>query len=689
MIPDTSMATWVGVDVGGTFTDIAIYNQADEVLCLHKVPSTPDAPERAIGIGMLEAFRKFDLEPRRVARMAHGTTVGTNALIERRTGRVAVVTTAGFRDLLEIGRQTRPKVYDVHCDYPAPLVPRHLRFEVTERIGADGTVYKLLNRDEVDAAARKIVSERVDLVVVCFLNSYAWPEHEQQAARRLRELLPDDIYVGTSSELFPEFREYERFSTAVLNGALVTVMDGYLERFSRRMRESGLLMEPSISHSAGGLMSLGEARRVPIRASLSGPAAGVIGATASVAAAGYVDVITIDVGGTSADVSLLAHGRPVEVHHRSLAGFPLRLTTLDVNAVGAGGGSIAFVDRGGLLKVGPRSAGADPGPACYGKGGKYATLTDANVLLGRLNGEALLDGSMPIRKELAEDAVARLASELGLGILDTALGIVRVACAVMVNAIRSLSVERGHDPGRFALFAFGGAGPLHAVDIARSLGMRRIVIPPHPGVLCAEGLLRSDLRGDLVHTVLAPLRESSVKIFDAVMEALSSQAQEWFRRERVAPDNQVIRRFADLRYCGQNFEISLPLNSPTLSGEDIDALVEDFHIAHDATYGFASRTETVELVNMRVQTWGVVSKPPLAKLAKKPEAAPFSRRDVVFTKGAVPSVPVWRRRDLSAGQRIEGPAIVEQLDATSLIFPGDRAEIDAWGNIVIELAGTY
>ncbi|MDE0925466.1 hydantoinase/oxoprolinase family protein, partial [Aurantimonas coralicida] len=463
------MEIHIGVDVGGTFTDLAVSIPGENRQIRHKLPSTPDRPDVAIVEGIATVLAEHGLDADNVIRLSHGTTVGTNALIQRKVGKVAVVTSQGFRDLLEIGRQVRPKVYDIHLDFPKPLVPRRLRLEVRERRRADGSAHVPLDEDGVREVGRRLASEDVDCVAVCFLHSYAYPENEARAVEILREVMPDSVYVLSSTEVYPEFREYERFSTAVLNGALLTVVDAYLDRFAAEVARLGVPAEPKISQSSGGLMSVHMTRKLPIRACLSGPAAGVLGAAQRAPAAGFNNVITLDVGGTSADVSVLIDGATTEVHNRMLAGFPLRLPALDVNAVGAGGGSIAWIDVDGLLKVGPQSSGAHPGPVCYGLGGVDATLTDANVLLGRLNDRSLLDGRMQIHRDLAEAAIGRLAEELGLDVMETAQGIIRVACATVVKAIRPLSVERGYDPADFCLFSFGGAGPLLATETARDL----------------------------------------------------------------------------------------------------------------------------------------------------------------------------------------------------------------------------
>jgi len=677
------MEIHIGVDVGGTFTDLAVSIPGENRHIRHKLPSTPDRPDAAIIEGIETVLAEHDLDPGNVIRLSHGTTVGTNALIQRKVGKVAVVTNEGFRDLLEIGRQVRPKVYDIHLDFPKPLVPRRLRVEVRGRRRADGSVHVPLDEEGVRQAGRQLALEGVDCVAVCFLHSYAYPEDEARATEILREVLPDSVYVLSSTAVYPEFREYERFSTAVLNGALLTVVDAYLDRFTAEVTRLGVPVEPKISQSSGGLMSVHMARKLPIRASLSGPAAGVLGAAYRAPAAGFGNVITLDIGGTSADVSVLVDGAATEVHNRMLAGFPLRLPALDVNAVGAGGGSVAWIDVDGLLKVGPQSAGAHPGPACYGLGGEEPTLTDANVLLGRLNDQALLDGRMEIRRDLAEAAIGRLAERIGLDPMETARGIIRVACATVVKAIRPLSVERGYDPADFCLFPFGGAGPLLANEIAHDLGIGTIIVPPSPGILCAEGLLNSDLTADFVKTALMPLTADSYDTLNAARRDLRKRVEGWFETEAVAAAQRRVRWSAEIRYEGQNYELSLPLDDRELDAADCENLITAFNALHKQTYGFSSETETVEFVNMKVKISEISKAPPLPKLEAGPDAVPVTQRRTLFDAGERLDTPVFRRDALVAGQKLNGPAIVEQLDTTILVFPGDRCVVDEWGNLII------
>ena len=677
----------VGVDVGGTFTDLVVTIGDENRTILHKLPSSPERPDRAIIDGIREVLAARGLAAADVEHLAHGTTVGTNALIQRRGGRVALVTSEGFRDLLEIGRQTRPKVYDIHLDHPKPIVERALRLEVPERRLADGTVHRALDEARLRELAHVILRERVDCVVVCFLHSYAWPEHERRAVRILSDALPDSVRVTASSSVYPEFREFERFSTAVLNGALLTTMGAYLDRLTEEVSRLGVRTEPKVSQSAGGLMSVEMARRYPIRASLSGPAAGVLGAARCAGAAGFRDIITLDAGGTSADVSLLRDARPTVVHERTLAGFPLRLPALDVNAVGAGGGSIAWIDRDGLLKVGPRSAGAVPGPACYAAGGTEATVTDANVVLGRLNDSALLDGRMPIDRSLARRAVERLATEIGLDVEETALGIIRVACATMVKAIRSISVERGHNPSEFALFVYGGAGPLHAVDVARELEIGTVIVPPSPGILCADGALASGLRNDFVRTLLLALGPDAVAEVNAAREEIAVAADAWFANEGIPDRRRSLEWSADLRYLGQNYEIQVPWSGRTFDRGTVAELAEAFHAAHELQYGFASSVESVQLVSVKAKADGALPAPAIPRLEPRPDASPTGERVTVFDRGRSCATPVYRRSDLAPGQAVPGPAVVEQLDTTVIVFPDDRMRVDAWGNLVIALGG--
>lgn len=675
----------VGVDVGGTFTDFFVIDEEVGRTIRYKRPSTPAQPQEAILHGLSELLALNGLEFSSVGSLFHGTTVGTNALIQRRIGKVALVTNEGFRDLLEIGRQTRPKVYDIHQDFPAPLVPRDCRFEVPARVRADGTVVAPLDEERLRALVPALLEKNVDCVVVAFLHSFAYPDHERRAVEVLRAALPDTVHVIGSASVYPEFREYERFTTAVLNGALLTVMDRYIGELVSGVKTLGTTARPLISQSSGGLMSASMAKELPIRASLSGPAAGVSAVVYWAREMGYRDVITLDIGGTSSDVALIRGYEPSEVSLQDVGGFPVRMPAVDVTAVGAGGGTIAWIDKDGLLKVGPHSAGANPGPACYGLGGVDATTTDANVLLGRLSDEALLGGRMPIKPELARGAIARLAGELGLETLDTALGILKLAGGTMVKALRKVSIERGHDPSEFVLLAFGGAGPLFAIDVAREIGIFTVVVPVNPGLMCAEGLHFCALTNDFVASYLGELAETAAPALETLRDTLVSEAELWFSSEGVRFDQRDYEWRADLRYRGQNFELSLPLAKDRLVGPEVLALRQAFHVVHERSYGFSMPGEVVELVSIKLKAREKIEFVPPAELPDSQHGLPTGSRKVIFDQIEPVDAPIYQRTDLANGQRIEGPAIIDQQDATTLIYPGDEALVDRWGNIVIQL----
>lgn len=675
----------VGVDVGGTFTDFFVVDEEAGRTIRYKRPSTPAQPQEAILQGLGELLKLHDLPFSAVGALFHGTTVGTNALIQRRIGRVALITSEGFRDLIEIGRQTRPKVYDIHQDSPAPLVTRDCRFEVPARVRADGTVVTPLDEDRLRGLIPALLDRKVDCVVVAFLHSFAYPEHERRAVEVLRAALPASVHVISSASVYPEFREYERFTTAVLNGALLTVMDRYIGRLISGVKALGTMARPLISQSSGGLMSAEMAKELPIRASLSGPAAGVSAVVHWARQMGYREVITLDIGGTSSDVALIRDYEPSEVSLQDVGGFPVRMPAVDVTAVGAGGGTIAWIDKDGLLKVGPHSAGADPGPACYGLGGLDATTTDANVLLGRLSNEALLGGRMPIKPDLARKAIAGLAEKLGLETLDTALGILKLAGTTMVKALRRMSIERGHDPSKFVLFAFGGAGPLFAIDVAREIGISTVVVPINPGLMCAEGLHFCALSNDFVGTYLRELAATAESAIKGLRDALIADAEAWFSNEKVPPDQRGYEWRAELRYRGQNFELSLPISDERLSADGIEALREAFHVAHERSYGFSMVGEIIELVSIKLKVRQKVEFVRPTELPEARQARPTHTRRVIFDRIEPIETLIYERADLAKGQRIQGPAIIDQQDATTLIYPGDEAFVDQWGNIVIQL----
>ena len=689
------MVRWrVGVDAGGTFTDICIFDESDGRVAVWKVASTPDDPSRGIVAGVEEALRRAspngDARPAAsVSYFGHGTTVATNALIQHRGVATGLVTTEGFRDLLEIRRQKRPDLYDFFADKPPTLVPRDLRIEVPERVRHTGAVETPLDEATVRAAARKLRAAGVAAVAIAFLYSFVRPEHEQTAKRILQEELPD-AFICASHEVAPEFREFERLSTAVVNAYLGPVMKRYIERLGARLADLGMGAAPHMTQSNGGVIGFAAAAAMPVRTVLSGPSTGVVGAQAVGRAAGLTDLITFDMGGTSTDVALLKDGIARLASEATVHGYPLKAPMLDIHTVGAGGGSIAYVDAGGLLKVGPGSAGADPGPVCYGRGNAEPTVTDANVVLQTLNPTHLLGGRMAVRQDLARAAIDKLAHKLGLSLMQTAQGIVSVVTANMARAIRVISVQRGHDPRDYTLVAFGGAGPLHAARLARELDIARILVPRSPGILCAMGLLLTDLRADFATTRLLPLASDAVSEIAAAFDALDERAAAWFAQESIEHGQRRLARTVDMRYAGQNYELAVPLPDGPITGRTLDLLAEGFAAAHQRMYGFLAEEEPVQLVTFRVEATGLVAK---ATLAQAPmsgadaSGAIRARRDVWIAEEerSLPC-PVYDRDLLRPGNRLPGPTIVEQMDATTLVLPGMTAHVDAYLNLILEAA---
>ncbi|WP_435060804.1 hydantoinase/oxoprolinase family protein [Amycolatopsis thermoflava] len=677
------MTLRIGVDTGGTFTDVCALDEQTGRLYVRKVSSTPDDPGRAIVTGvsqLLDEIGGRDLGD--VGYFAHGTTVGTNALLTERGARTGLLTTAGFRDLLELGRGRRPSLYDLQADKPAALVPRDLRLEVDERVRHDGRVERPLDEEQVRALARELREQNVEAVAVCFLYSFVDPAHERTAERILTEELPG-VHVSVSSAVLPEFREYERLSTVVVNAYLGPVVARYLAKLRTRLGELGLRATPHVTQSNGGIIPFETAERMPSRMVLSGPSTGVVGAAEIARAAGYPDIITFDVGGTSSDVSLVQDGVPKSSSGTEIDGRPVRAPMLDIHTVGAGGGSIAWIDAGGALKVGPGSAGADPGPACYGRGTE-PTVTDANVVLRVLNPEYLLDGQMKIDAEAARRAVSTVAGPLGMDVLDAAQGIVRVITANMARAIRVISVQRGYDPRDYVLVPFGGAGPLHAVRLARELGMRTVLVPETPGAQCAAGLLMTDIRADFLRTRISPPDETTVA---GVFAELEAEAMAWLAAENVPAERRRVERFAEMRYAGQNHELPVPVPEGEITADTVVQLTKRFAAEHERMYGYSSAEDEVQVVTFRLRAIGEVSR---AELHRAPlgdadaSAAIRATREVYLPEsGGFTECPVYDRRLLEPGHRVDGPAVVEQMDTTTLLLPGDVAVVDELSNLVV------
>jgi N-methylhydantoinase A len=689
MSAQNTNSNWViGVDVGGTFTDFYALERRSGRVCVHKTSSTPDNPAKAIISGLDELARAHGVELPAMSRLAHGTTTATNTLIQRKGGTVAVITTRGFRDLLEIGRQVRPRMYDLRLDYPAPLAKRQHRFEITERIGPEGEIITPLADTELEGLAAAIKASGAQACAVCLLFAYLNPVHEKCIAEYLRRVVPG-LHVSLSSEVQPEFREYERFSTTLLNAYLQPVLADYMSHLSIEVERRSPGARVGINQSSGGLMSVARAREFPIRTALSGPASGAVGAIYMARLSNLPRAITLDMGGTSADVAVIRDFDAGTCFNREIASFPVRLPMVDINSVGAGGGSIAWFDLDGLLKVGPRSAGADPGPACYGRGGTEPTVTDANVVLGRLSARGLLGGAMALNVEASHSVIAPVATRLGLSPERTAEGILDIVTANMVRAIRNVTVERGHDPRGFTLLAFGGAGSLMATAVARSLGIREVLVPLSPGILCAQGLVVADLKEGFVQSKRMALNEASYPGVQLTVDQINSAAMAWFVREGVDSQSRRLNLSFDMRYVGQNFELNVPIpfEGSTAGLATPEELRTLFFRAHEMSYGFFNPEAEVEIINFRLVARGVVSPPPAPAEppggSKSPQ--PIERRSVWFDGQVHQRTPVFRRDHMARGCTFTGPLIVDQFDATTAVYPGDTVKIDEAMNLFIKL----
>ena len=652
----------LGVDVGGTFTDLVALVEGRLVTA--KVPTTP----RNQAQGVVAALETVHPAVGEVASFAHGSTVATNALLERRGARTALVTTEGFRDVIEIGRQNRPALYDLTRDRPPALVPRALRFTVTERMGPDGVLVPL-DEQSVRSAVDACREAGVEAVAVCLLFGFLHPEHERRVGEALREALPD-VQVSLSSEVLPEFREYERCSTTVCNSYLAPRLGAYLERLADEVKALGL-PSPLVMQSSGGVAEIETAAAHAVGGLLSGPAGGVVGAAWVAGLSGYRDLLTFDMGGTSTDVAPVLGGTVQTTTESVVAGVPVKLAMVDVHTVSAGGGSIAWVDAGGALRVGPGSAGADPGPAAYGRGGKQPTVTDANLYLGYLPDGAELGGEVRLDRGLAEAALGRVGAQLGLDCEETARGIIQVADAEMLRALRVISIERGLDPRELTLVAFGGAGGLHACSLAEELDIGRILVPLAAGVLSALGLAISDVRQDQVSPLLAELDTADRDEVEAGFVRLEASI---FDR-LVGDARPSLARLADLRYAGQSFELTVEAGS-------FEELAARFHAEHERRYGYRMEDEVIELVSLRLVATVPRERPDLRQGPARRDPRP-TRRGASFD-GGWEEIDVHDRGALGVGSELHGPAVVELAESTLLVRPAWRARVDDVGTLVLE-----
>jgi N-methylhydantoinase A len=667
---------WLGVDVGGTFTDLVLFEPEAGRLRIVKTPSTPGNQSA----GVLAGIVRLGVAPKELARLVHGTTVATNTALERTGARLAVLVTAGHRDVLVVGRGNRTVMYDIKAPPPRPLIARSQVIEVRERLLADGSVLTPLEDAQVVEIAERLAADGVEAVAICFLHAYANPDHELRSAALIAKRMPE-IVVTTSAEVLPEFREYERFSTTALNAYVAPRMRRYLGDLNRELSAAGMSAPLAIMTSNGGSLPASRVEAMPVLSMLSGPAAGVIAAAHVGPACGRSDLITCDMGGTSSDVCLVRGGEYGMTTEGRVGSFPIRIRQIDINSIGIGGGSIAALEPGGYLSVGPRSAGALPGPCCYGRGGLEPTITDANVVLGRLGVERPLGGEIALDRGAACDAVARLGAQVGLSPPAMAQGILRIAAVALAGAIKEVSVMRGIDPRDFALFPFGGAGPMHAAAVADELGMRSVVVPPLPGNFSALGLLIADVRRDLVRTLVSATAQTSIEAVRAALRELMLSGAAELASAGFAPERRRFAPSLDMRYAGQSFELSVPV---AVNVADIADIERAFRETYAARYG-AQGARPIEIVSYRVAAWGLVAKPqlpPIDPTGRSLEAAVCGTRAVSFL-GSELQVKILARDHLPMGVAVEGPTLIEEEGTTTVVPPGWIAELDPIGCLLL------
>jgi N-methylhydantoinase A len=692
----------VGIDIGGTFTDIVVLASDGRVLTV-KVPSTPHDYSLGIADGLGDLLATEGLDGAAVSELIHGTTIATNAILEKKGAKTALVTTEGFQDVLEIGRLRMPRLYDLGWEKPEPLVPRHRRLEVRERIDYRGAVARSLDEAHAAEVVQTLLDLGVESIAVCLLNAYANGAHEARIAALVRAR-DREIPLSLSSEVLPEIKEYERTSTTVVNAYITPVVRHYLLRLEQALAALGIAAPLLVMQSNGGTMGVAAAADRPIHIIESGPAAGVVGGAEVARRMGHADLITFDMGGTTAKASLVEGGEPTRVSGYDVGGglnlsrrllkgggYHVRVPAIDVAEVGAGGGSLVWLDRAGSLRVGPESAGAEPGPVCYGRGGVIPTVTDANVVLGFLNPEYLVGGALPIDRERAAAALSDVAAgPLGVDLEDAAWGVHVVANATMARAVRAVTSERGRDPRQFTLMAFGGNGPVHAATLARSLDIGRVLVPPVPGLFSALGLLFPDLEHHYVRTHKRPLDTLDLSEIDVVFGSLEAEGRRTLAAEGYRGDAVELERLVDMRYLGENSELTVPLPvpEPTFAA----ALAEAFGAAHEGTYGYRSADEVVEIVNVRVVARGVASfdRVPARLAVRAPGVSARgagARRAYFGPEAGWIDTPVIGRADVERDRARGGPLIVEEYDSTSVIPPGCQVIRDGWDNLVVTVGG--
>ncbi len=671
----------VAVDVGGTFTDVFVFDENNGEITVTKTPSIPDDP----GQGIINGVNKAQIPLSEVTLFSHGTTVGTNALIMRNLPKTAMVTTEGFRDVVEIRRSTKPDLWDAYKDVALPYIRRRDRFEVEERIDCDGKIVKPLDEEGAKKLAVKLKKRGVEAVAVCLMNSYTNSKHEARVKEILQQELPD-TFICTSSEVLPEIFEHERFSTTMINAVLGPVVGRYLSKLTGKLQEMGYNGEVLVLHCGGGVMTVETVAQYGARIASSGIAAGAIASSYIAKLCGYKNAIGLDMGGTSADISLMYDGELRQTKEWYIEyGYPIMFPSIEIITIGAGGGSLAWIDEGGSLRNGPQSAGADPGPVCYGKGGTEPTNTDANLVLGRLN-SSILGGSVNLDVSAARKSIEdKIARPLGLETVETAGAIIKVANANMCDALKLVSIRRGYDPREFALVAFGGAGSLHAADLAKEMEIPTVIVPPFPGITSAMGCLLVDVRHDLSKTYLADAVTVDIDELESEFAELEKQAQKLLEAENMPPEDRQLFRYLDMRYMGQWRALTVPVSRPLRS---LEKALESFHNEHQREYAFSNKDQGVQIYGLRVTAVGLVPKPALREHPKggSLEAALKEKRPVYFKEsGGYTEINIYDREKIPAGVTIQGPAIVEQLDSTVVIPPGVTAEVDQYLNIIMKI----
>jgi N-methylhydantoinase A/oxoprolinase/acetone carboxylase beta subunit len=688
----------IGIDVGGTFTDFILIDDEKGASIVHKVPSTPHDPSEAIIEGVLEICNMASTHPSEIDQFFHGTTVATNIVLEHKGAKVGMLTTEGFRDILHIARHKRPYNFSLYQDLPwqkHPLVRRRFRLTVPERITSDGSVIQDLDEEKALEQIKKLKAAKVDAVAVCFLFSFKNPAHEKRVKELLMEEFPE-AYLSISSEVLPQYREYERFSTVALNAYVGPKVSRYLKNLKNSIKQNGIKSELLLMQSNGGIVTAENADERPVNLMLSGPVAGLIGGIQAARNAGFNNVITLDIGGTSADIGVAPNGEMRMKHllDTRIGAYNAMIPMVDIDTIGAGGGSIAYVDEGGIFRVGPQSAGADPGPACYGRGGELPTSTDANVILGRVQPESMLGGRMSLNPELARKAFeTHIAPKLNMNVEEAAAGALKIMTHNMVNAIEVNSVRKGYDPRDFVLVAAGGAGPLFSCDIAEELNIPFVVVPPHPGITAAAGLLSTDIKYEKIRTLWGSLTHPDIASLKTAFDELEKEAVASLKAEGLSDDRIVIKRICDCRYAGQGYELRVDAPDGPINEAWVNSVIHEFHQVHEREYASQFPDQEVIAINIRVIGIGLIPSEQIASTDKyeEKEISPSlvkAKHEVLFwidDELVKVETPFYQREDIAVGTVIQGPAILQQKDSTTVLPPYVTAVVDPYFNVVIDM----